>query len=270
MMFQDFALFPHKNVAENIAFGLKMHGRSQEEINRRVAEMLELVQLPGFEKRDVSSLSGGEKQRVALARSLALEPRLLMLDEPLGALDRALRERLMLDLRRILRQLGVTAIYVTHDQTEAYAVADRIALMNEGHIEQLDTPLNVYYHPATKFAARFLGFRNLIPARVLGPNKVSTDFGDLEVADTNRPPDSKVTLLIRPDSGHIVETDDTSTANRIAVTVSETSFRGKYSQVWLETADGDGLLFEIPGSPPALGHSATIFIDPQRTNILPS
>ena len=270
MMFQDFALFPHKNVAENIAFGLKMHGRSSEEIQRRVGEMLDLVELPGFDQRDVSSLSGGEKQRVALARSLALEPLLLMLDEPLGALDRALRERLMLDLRRILRQLGVTAIYVTHDQTEAYAVADRIALMNEGHIEQLDTPQNVYYRPATKFAARFLGFRNLVPATVLGPNEVRTVFADLEVVDTLQPPDTQVTLLIRPDGAQIVETAEPSGDNRIAVTIRETSFRGKYSQVWVETGDGESLVFEMPGSPPPLGSSAVIFIDPQATNILPA
>ncbi|MFN2142869.1 MAG: ABC transporter ATP-binding protein [Candidatus Promineifilaceae bacterium] len=270
MMFQDFALFPHKNVAENIAFGLKMHGRSQEEINRRVAEMLELVELPGFEQRDVSSLSGGEKQRVALARSLALEPRLLMLDEPLGALDRALRERLMLDLRRILRQLGVTAIYVTHDQTEAYAVSDRIALMNEGHIEQLDAPQNVYYRPATRFAARFLGFRNLLPATVLGPNEVRTNLGDLKVVDTMRPPDSQVTLLIRPDAAQIVESANAQSDNTIAVTVSETSFRGKYSQVWVETGDGESLIFEMPGRPPPLGSSAIIFLNPLDTNVLPA
>lgn len=269
MMFQDFALFPHKNVAENIAFGLQMHGQSAGEISKRVDEMLELVALPGFGDRDVAQLSGGEQQRVALARSLAPEPRLLMLDEPLGALDRALRERLMLDLRRILKQVGVTAVYVTHDQTEAFAVADRIALMNAGRIEQLDTPENVYFYPATQFAARFLGFRNLLPAVIVGPNKVSTEIGELDVVNTNNPKGSKVTLLIRPDAARFLETAGAAAANGLNVTVTESSFRGKYCQVWVETGR-ENLLFELSGDVPQVGSSLQLFIDPRATNILPA
>lgn len=269
MMFQDFALFPHKNVAQNIAFGLKMHGWPKDRIDQRVKEMLALVALPGFEERDVSLLSGGEKQRVALARALALEPRLIMLDEPLGALDRALRERLMLDLRHILTQFGVTAIYVTHDQTEAFAVADRVALMNAGRIEQFDTPQTVYNRPATQFAARFLGFRNLMPATVRGPNTVQTALGDLEVVDTMRPSGSQVMLLIRPEAAQLVDTADADAGNIIEAAVKETSYRGKYSQVWVETADGEELMFEMPGSPPAIASSGTLFINPLATNILP-
>ena len=269
MMFQDFALFPHKNVAENIAFGLQMHGQPAGEIAKRVDEMLELVALPGFGDRDVTQLSGGEQQRVAVARSLAPEPRLLMLDEPLGALDRALRERLMLDLRRILKQVGVTAVYVTHDQTEAFAVADRIALMNAGRIEQLDTPENVYFHPATQFAARFLGFRNLLPAVIVSPNKVSTEFGELDVVDTNRPVGSRVTLLIRPEAARILETADKAATNILDVTVTESSFRGKYCQVWVETGYVN-LMFELSGDLPQVGSRVQLFIDPQATNILPA
>ena len=269
MMFQDFALFPHKNVAQNIAFGLQMHGYSDAEIAQRVDEMLMLVALPGFGERDVTQLSGGEQQRVALARSLAPEPRLLMLDEPLGALDRALRERLMLDLRRILKQVGVTAIYVTHDQTEAFAVADQIALMNAGRIEQLGSPQNVYYRPATQFAARFLGFRNLIPAVVLGPNKVRTALGDFEVADTMRPSGSKVTLLIRPEAARVLDTADSGENNVVDVTVIEISFRGKYSQVWVETR-GENLMFELPDNTLPVGSDARLIINSQATNILPA
>lgn len=269
MMFQDFALFPHKNVAENIAFGLQMHGQSDEEIAQRVEEMLLLVALPGFGDRDVAKLSGGEQQRVALARSLAPEPRLLMLDEPLGALDRALRERLMLDLRRILKQVGVTAIYVTHDQTEAFAVADRVALMNAGRIEQLDNPQNVYYCPATQFAARFLGFRNLLPAVVLGPNEVRTSLGELTVTETNAPPGSQISLLIRPEAATVADTAESADINLIRATVVETSFRGKYSQVWLETAGGN-LMFELPGRFPVVGSKMILTINPEATNILPA
>lgn len=269
MMFQDFALFPHKNVAENIAFGLEMHGQSEDEIARRVDEMLVLVALPGFGDRDVTQLSGGEQQRVALARSLAPAPRLLMLDEPLGALDRALRERLMLDLRHILKQVGVTAVYVTHDQTEAFAVADRVALMNAGRIEQLDTPQNVYYWPATQFAARFLGFRNLIPAVALGPQLVRTSLGEIKVADTTISPGSTVALLIRPEAAALLGAAGPADDNVIEAIVTETSFRGKYSQVWVNSG-GEKLMFELPDSNLAVGASVILSINPQATNILPA
>jgi ABC-type Fe3+/spermidine/putrescine transport system ATPase subunit len=269
MMFQDFALFPHKNVAENIAFGLQMHGQSADEIAMRVLEMLDLVALTGYGDRDVTQLSGGEQQRVALARSLAPEPRLLMLDEPLGALDRALRERLMLDLRRILKQVGVTAIYVTHDQTEAFAVSDRIALMNAGRIEQFDSPENVYYQPATQFAARFLGLRNLMTGQVVGPNRVQTELGELEVVNTNRPVGSKITLLIRPEAVMVLDTADPVTDNVLKATVVETSFRGRYSQVWVEVK-GERLVFELSGDHLEVGSTVRFFINPKATNILPA
>ena len=173
LMFQDYALFPHKDVAGNVAFGLRMARLPASEINARVAEMLALVGLSGYEQRRVTELSGGEQQRVALARSLAPGPRLLMFDEPLGALDRALREQLMNDLRAILKQVCVTALYVTHDQEEAFAIGDRVAIMRArpdlgegGRIEQIGTPQEVYRQPANAYVARFLGFLNLIDGTV--------------------------------------------------------------------------------------------------------
>ena len=174
LMFQDYALFPHKDVAGNVAFGLRMARLPASEINARVAEMLALVGLSGYEQRRVTELSGGEQQRVALARSLAPGPRLLMFDEPLGALDRALREQLMNDLRAILKQVCVTALYVTHDQEEAFAIGDRVAIMRArpdlgegGRIEQIGTPQEVYRQPANAYVARFLGFLNLIDGKVV-------------------------------------------------------------------------------------------------------
>lgn len=168
-MFQDYALFPHRDVMANVAFGLRMQMRSPAEITARVREMLALVELSGYERRRVLELSGGEQQRVALARSLAPRPRLLMLDEPLGALDRALREQLMNDLRGILKRVNVTALYVTHDQEEAFAIADRVLILRAqpesgagGWIEQDGTPQQVYRRPATEYVARFLGFKNLV------------------------------------------------------------------------------------------------------------
>lgn len=163
LMFQDFALFPHMSVAKNVAFGLRMRGVSAQEQSKIVAEMLDLVDLQGYQERNVDTLSGGQQQRVALARSLAPRPQLLMLDEPLGSLDAGLRERLVLNIRRIIKTIGLTTIYVTHDQQESYAIADRVAIMNNGQIEQYDTPEILYRHPKTVFIARFLGLTNLVP-----------------------------------------------------------------------------------------------------------
>lgn len=162
LMFQDFALFPHMNVHKNVAFGLKMQGLSQQEQRKQTDYFLNLVGLGEFGIRDVSQLSGGEKQRVALARALAPQPKLLLLDEPLGSLDVGLRERLMLELRQIIKDIGLTALYVTHDQQEAYAVADRIAVIHRGRIEQIATPEKLFHHPKTMFVAEFLGFHNFI------------------------------------------------------------------------------------------------------------
>ena len=168
-MFQDYALFPHKDVFANVAFGPRMQGQSPAEVAARVGEELALVGLSGYDHRRVIELSGGEQQRVALARSLAARPQLLLLDEPLGALDRAIREQLMNEFRAILKRLGLTAVYVTHDQEEAFAIADRVLIMRArpesgqgGWIEQDGLPDQVYRYPATSYVARFLGFRNLL------------------------------------------------------------------------------------------------------------
>lgn len=186
LMFQDFALFPHMSVAQNVAFGLRMQRIPKNEQSRIVDEMLNLVGLAGYQKRDINALSGGQKQRVALARSLAPHPKLLMLDEPLGSLDAGLRERLVLELRQIIQQIGLTAVYVTHDQQEAYAIADRIAVMNKGRIEQYDTAENLYRQPKTAFVAQFLGLSNI----------VSADF----LRKYINLPDNSASYLLHPDS----------------------------------------------------------------------
>jgi len=181
MMFQEYALFPHLDVSGNIAFGLHMLGLSRSEIAKRTGEMLSLVGLQGLSGRNVSELSGGERQRVALARSLAPYPRLLLLDEPLGSLDRGLREKLLGDLRKILRRIGMTTIVVTHDQAEAFAIADTIAVMDQGEIAQMDTPENLYRQPANPEVARFLGLVNLVRGRVETGSSIATPLGLLHV-----------------------------------------------------------------------------------------
>jgi ABC-type Fe3+/spermidine/putrescine transport system ATPase subunit len=245
MMFQDFALFPHKDVFDNIAFGLEMHHQARAAIEQRVAEMLQLVDLAGFARRQVDQLSGGEQQRVALARSLAPGPRLLMLDEPLGALDRQLRERLMLDLRSILKDVGVTTIYVTHDQLEAFAVSDRIAVMNQGKIEQIDTPELVYAHPVSPFVARFLGFQNVILATVTGVHEVETPLGELTLERTLPPTGATVTLLIRPDAVRVLAPGEDHAGLELVAEITALSFRGRYYQVWVQISD-QRFLFELP------------------------
>ncbi len=270
LMFQDFALFPHKNVWDNVIFGLRMQQLPAEQIQQLGHAALELVGLGGFEKRDVHQLSGGERQRVALARSLAPKPRLLMLDEPLGALDRQLREELMIELRRILQTAQLTALYVTHDQSEAFAVADRVAVLNAGCLEQIATPARLYARPATEFVARFLGMPNVIAGTVLssaaGSAVISTRLGLLHVpTDRSLPPDQAVTLLIRSDAATI-EPDpfdaasdewfaETPPANALSGLLREVSFRGRYRRVVVALNEID-LVFEIdtpaplrPGQP---------------------
>ncbi len=267
MMFQDFALFPHMNVADNVGFGLRMHGLGAEGIKRRVDEMLALVDLSGYEERDIASLSGGEQQRVALARALAPGPRLLMLDEPLGALDRALRERLMLELRAILKRVGVTAVTVTHDQTEAFAIADRIAVMNQGRMEQVAAPQEIYGHPATPFVAQFLGLINLLPGSVVGKNRVETQVGILDCAEPLPEMGTELTVLLRPEAATLVAQSEAQRQNVIAGVSTAVSFRGKYYQIWLES-EGQTLMFELPAAPVQVGDPILVSLDPRKITLL--
>jgi len=268
LMFQEYALFPHKDVFGNVAFGLRMQGMSRDAITSRVDSALRLVGLIGFEHRDVNQLSGGERQRVALARSLAPQPRLLMLDEPLGALDRALRERLMDDLPHILRRAGVTTITVTHDQEEAFALGDRVALMRDGRIVQTGTPEEVYRRPASAWSAQFLGLTNLLDASLVG-QQVQTVVGTLQVAGMlSSAWDSKATVqvLIRPEAARLGD----SGPNVLRATVTERSFRGEYYRLDVRHASGVQLSFNLPTrfDLPAPGESISLSLDPQALMLL--
>lgn len=231
LMFQDYALFPHLNVAANVQFGLRYLDLSQDQARQRASELLEMVNLSGFEKRDVTSLSGGEQQRVAMARALAPHPRLLMLDEPLGALDAALRERLLSDLQEILRRLHQTALYVTHDQSEAFAIADRVVVMQAGRVEQIGTPREIYLHPKSRFVAEFLGFDNFIAGRI-EDNSLHTDFGALDWPEDT--PAGSVDVLIRPDAAKL----DDGQGLQLEGVVRKKTFRGTTQRLRIETASG--------------------------------
>ncbi|WP_299025423.1 ABC transporter ATP-binding protein [uncultured Thermanaerothrix sp.] len=202
MVFQSYALFPNLTVADNIAFGLKVAKRPPEEIRKTVGEMLDLIRLSGFENRYPYQLSGGQQQRVALARALAIHPRVLLLDEPLSALDAKIRVELRAEIRRIQQTLGITAIYVTHDQEEALSLSDRVVVMYEGKIEQVGTPFEVYNYPQTRFVASFIGQLNLIPVIVEDPQHGLVRFGNFLFQVDPAPHLNRgqaVTLALRPE-----------------------------------------------------------------------
>ncbi|MGW1072584.1 ABC transporter ATP-binding protein [Streptomyces sp. NPDC002537] len=233
LMFQDHQLFPQRDVGGNVAFGLRMRGTGRTEAERRVDELLDMVGLPGARRRSVAALSGGEQQRVALARALAPRPRLLMLDEPLGQLDRGLRERLVVELRELFGRLGTTVLAVTHDQGEAFALADRVVVMRDGRIAQAGTPLEVWQRPASEFVARFLGFDNVVGATVSG-ERADTVWGKVPVAAGT--PQGECRLLVRPAGVRLVPS-----AEGLPCEVTGRTFRGDHVAVLLRPSDGPEL-----------------------------
>ncbi|MEU0275396.1 ABC transporter ATP-binding protein [Streptomyces sp. NPDC006307] len=233
LMFQDHQLFPQRDVAGNVAFGLRMRGAAKPEQAARVTELLELVGLPGAERRAVAALSGGEQQRVALARALAPSPRLLMLDEPLGQLDRGLRERLVVELRHLFGRLGTTVLAVTHDQGEAFALADRVVVMRDGRVEQSGTPLEVWRRPASEFVARFLGFDNVVAATVAG-EAADTAWGKVPVPAGA--PQGATRLLVRPAGVRLGDP-----ADGLRCEVDARTFRGHHVAVRLRPESGPPL-----------------------------
>ncbi|PSJ56838.1 ABC transporter ATP-binding protein [Pseudaminobacter soli (ex Li et al. 2025)] len=204
IVFQNYGLFPHKTAAQNVYFPLQMRGVKKAEGLRKAEEMLELVGLKGFGHRHPKELSGGQQQRVALARALVFEPSLLLLDEPLGALDKNLREQMQIEIKRIQRALGVTTIFVTHDQSEAMSMSDRIVVFEKGRIQQVATPLELYHRPQTRFVASFIGESNLIDVKITDAAKREARndaIGAIQYAPSNRPPTgSEATLMIRPEN----------------------------------------------------------------------
>ena len=270
LMFQDWALFPHRTVAENIAFGLRMQRRPRAEVAARVEEMLGTIGLAGYGGRSVLELSGGERQRVALARSLAPRPRLLMLDEPLGSLDRTLRERLTGELREIILAAGVTAVYVTHDQVEAWAVADRLVLMRAGTVAQIGTPQQLYGQPASAFVAQFLGLNNLLAVDAAGLDAggpwVETSLGRIALAAGTAQPAAGSLLLIRPEAARAA-TD--GAPNQFAGTIERATFRGGNVRALWRHSSGTLLEVDLGSDLGAdVGSVVTFALEPSRLSLI--
>jgi ABC-type Fe3+/spermidine/putrescine transport system ATPase subunit len=263
LMFQDYVLFPHKNVGANVAFGLRMAGDDPREIQSRVRDVLALVGLPDFEQRDVEPLSGGEQQRVALARTLAPQPRLVMLDEPLGALDRSIRERLISELREILKRSCQTVLYVTHDQDEAFTIADRVVILGEGRVFQIGTPREIYNQPNSPYVARFLGMDNMLEGTA-NPNQggslISTTLGNWQI---RFPAQGAGTVLLRPDQIQLADQGLEKPASLTGRLISST-FSGASLQIRVQIKDHQFRfqLADTAAGLPAPGEELTIWFSP--------
>jgi spermidine/putrescine transport system ATP-binding protein len=278
-VFQSYALFPHLNVAENVAYGLKRRKVAGDEISKRVDEILELVDLEGFGNRRINQLSGGQQQRVALARALVNRPGVLLLDEPLGALDLKLRKQMQLELKRIQAEVGITFIYVTHDQEEAMTMSNRIAVMDRGHLEQVGEPQDVYELPATEFVAGFLGASNLLGGEVEGVDgeraKVRLAVGSTITLPADRLPASRgaVEVGVRPEKLHIVETGEVDSdrgENAIDATVSISTYTGVSTAYECKAADGSTVVVYVQNlgkaaRPIGAGAKVRLTWDPEHT-----
>src|SRR5260221_2929540 len=242
-VFQSYALFPHMTVAENIGFGPRMNGKARGESGRLVDEALRLVSLAGMQERRPSQVSGGQQQRVALARALVNRPSVLLLDEPLGALDLKLRKQMQLELSRIQREVGITFVYVTHDQEEAMTMSDRIAVMDRGGIVQVGTPQEIYDKPASLFVADFIGASNVLPGEIAGLEKdlavVRLDAGSVIRVTAGSGTHGRVCVLVRPDPMRIATLLPSGTLeDAIAGRITKVSFFGTHLQVAVRLVDG--------------------------------
>ena len=265
LMFQEYVLFPHKNVGENIAFGLKMAGNSRGITIARVRKVLELVGLPKFEERDISTLSGGEQQRVALARSMAPEPRLIMLDEPLGALDRAIRERLIGELRDILKGAAQTALYVTHDQEEAFTIADRVVILGEGKTAQIGTPQQIYYHPNSPYVAHFLGMANLLNGTAKPAGEGSSLKTDLGTWSIKQGYSGQGQVLLRPDRMVLGDSEGAG-FYELSGRLQSKTFSGHTHQIQVQIGDYllKFVLSDSGGDLPQPGENITLSFSPDE------
>jgi spermidine/putrescine transport system ATP-binding protein len=276
-VFQNYALFPHLTVAENVGFGLRYKDVSKQDAKKKIADALELVRLSGFERRRPSQLSGGQQQRVALARALILNPAVLLLDEPLGALDAKLRKALQIELKALQEEIGITFVYVTHDQEEALTMSDRLAVMSNGRVEQIGTPSDVYEEPTTAYVADFLGVSNLMDAEAEGLDghrlAAKVRLGEFELAAGQGDTDARgsVKIVIRPERVRLEETGATG-QNRVPGMVERVVYVGSIMQVFVHLAPGQSLQAWVQntgeGLPYAQGHPVSVHLPPDALRVL--
>jgi len=245
MLFQNYALFPHLDVARNIAFGLEMRGLSKADATRKAEHALAMVRLEGFGARYPHQLSGGQQQRVALARALVIEPAVLLLDEPFGALDKKLRENMQIEMRQLQQRLGITTLMVTHDQDEALTLSDRIAVMRNGRIEQLGTPTEIYERPISRFVASFIGTSNFFSGRVTGRQNggFTVESNGVKLGLNGVPPgEPTVTVALRPEGIQLAAANGATSVNAMCTTIEQIVYRGLNTHYLLRRPDGEPLI----------------------------
>jgi putative spermidine/putrescine transport system ATP-binding protein len=276
MVFQSYALFPHLTIAENIAFPLRMRRTPSAQIDKQVKDVLELVQLPHVAQRFPRELSGGQQQRIALARCIVYQPSIILMDEPLGALDKKLRDQLQIEIKRLHKQLGTTILYVTHDQQETLTMSDRVCLMNHGHVEQIGTPNDLYFRPRTVFAADFLGESNILAGKVTGQtdallNIASHELGGSLMAPGNQ--SGELNWMVRPERMRLASAPEPG-LNAVQGTLTEVIFTGGVTRSLVSTPGGAilmvaGLTFE-QGLESRAGQSVWVLWHPADTVLLPA
>ncbi len=261
-VFQRYALFPHLNVYENIAFGLRVKKMPEKEIQKRVAEMLEIVNLRGFEKRSVNRLSGGQQQRVAIARALVNRPKVLLLDEPLGALDLKLRKEMQTELKAIQQQLEITFIYVTHDQEEALTMSDTVVVMNKGDIQQIGTPVDIYNEPINAFVADFIGESNILDGIMRRDLLVEICGREFECVDKGFGENTPVDVVVRPEDIKLIDADSA----KITGVVESVTFKGVHYEMVIESYDFSWLVHSTKAA--EVGSTVGISFDPYDIHIM--
>jgi putative spermidine/putrescine transport system ATP-binding protein len=273
MVFQNYALFPHMTVAGNLAYPLKLRGVARAEVDARVARALDMVQLAGLGERQVDQLSGGQRQRVALARAIIFEPRILLMDEPLSALDKKLREQMQIEVRHLHQRLGMTTVYVTHDQREALTMSDRIAVINHGRLRQIDKPQDLYERPNNRFIAEFIGESHFLPVEVRGGTAYLGERA-MRLAEPPRHQAAAQFLVLRPEKLKVIDATGGAGLNVFAGLVKEFVYQGESSLLYVSLADGQPIAIRQPagsahGNPPP-GAPIRLGLAPADTIIVPS
>lgn len=261
-VFQRYALFPHMNVYDNIAFGLKIKKEAKEVIDQKVKRMLKLVGLVGFESRDISQLSGGQQQRIAIARALVNEPMVLLLDEPLGALDLKLRKEMQHELKAIQQDVGITFIYVTHDQEEALTMSDKIVVLNEGEIQQIGTPMDIYNEPENRFVADFIGASNILEGTMIEDRLVSFDGQNFECVDFGFEENEDVDIVFRPEDLDVVSVEE----GKLVGVVDSILFKGVHYEIVVKTETREFIIHSTDLTEE--GKTVGIFFHPEDIHVM--